>query len=305
MVTSSPNSLSAFDHSTYISLTMEFRCNLKCVHCMIEDTMDWLEPQTEEVFHQVLNTNRLEKRWRGIIFTGSEVTLLKTLPDLVKRAKTANFEHVRIQTHGMHLANRQFCDTLLNAGVDEFFVSVAGSDSKTHDEITQIPKSFDRMLTGLEYLDQFEHVKLITNSVVTQLSYKLLPEIVTNLSHLQQLAQHEFWNFWPMKEIDEKKLAAPVADIQPYLLKAIELAVERGRGVEVKNFPHCMLGDYPLALHNDQPELLIDPKFWYEFNRNGFHQCLYRDQCRSKQCLGLNEAYTARYGWEKELLNPL
>ncbi len=305
MAISSPSSLSVFDHSEYVSLTMEFRCNLKCVHCMIEDSMHWLQPQTEADLQQVLTTNRLESRWRGIILTGSEITLLKTLPDLVKRAKTANFEHVRIQTHGMHLANEKFCDTLLDAGVDEFFVSVAGSDAQTHDEITRIPKSFDRMLMGLEYLDQFDHVKLITNSVVTKLSYFLLPDIVKNLSHLNRLVQMEFWNFWPMAETDTKQLAAPVADIQPYLLEAIELAIANGRGVEVKNFPECLLGEFRTALHNDQPELLIDPDFWVEFNRNGFHQCVYRDQCQSTQCLGLNEAYTARHGWEEVLLTPL
>ncbi len=305
MATSSLNSFSVFDHSQYISLTMEFRCNLKCVHCMIEDSMHWLQPQTEADFQQVLMTNRLESRWRGMILTGSEITLMKTLPDLVSRARNANFEHVRIQTHGMHLANTRFCDRLLNAGVDEFFVSVAGSDAKTHDEITRIPGAFDRMMAGLEYLDQFDHVKLITNSVITQLSYFLLPGIVTSLQHLKRLVQMEFWNFWPMAEIDTKQLAAPVADIQPYLLHAIKLARDNDLGVEVKNYPECLLGAYRAALHNDQPELMIDPDFWTEFNRNGFHQCAYRSQCQSHQCLGLNEAYTARFGWERDLLKPI
>ena len=43
-----------FDHSRYVSMTMEFRCNLKCVHCMIEGTMDRLEPQSFAQFMRVL-----------------------------------------------------------------------------------------------------------------------------------------------------------------------------------------------------------------------------------------------------------
>ena len=36
--------ISLRDHADYVSLTMEFRCNLACVHCMIEGTMDRLTP---------------------------------------------------------------------------------------------------------------------------------------------------------------------------------------------------------------------------------------------------------------------
>jgi len=40
--------LSLRDHEKYVSLTMEFRCKLKCVHCMIEGTMDRLAPTSDE-----------------------------------------------------------------------------------------------------------------------------------------------------------------------------------------------------------------------------------------------------------------
>ena len=39
--------------------------------------------------------------------------------------------------------------------------------------------------------------------------------------------------------------------------------------------------------------------------RNGFHQCVYRDQCASKACLGLNTAYINRFGYEEAILAPM
>lgn len=51
-------------------------------------------------------------------------------------ARQSGFEHVRIQTHGMRLASRKYCEQLIEAGVDEFFVSVAASDASAHDAIT-------------------------------------------------------------------------------------------------------------------------------------------------------------------------
>jgi MoaA/NifB/PqqE/SkfB family radical SAM enzyme len=119
-----------FDHRDYVSMTMEFRCNLRCVHCMIEDTMHRLAPEPADKFEELLAQNREHRRWKGLILTGSEITLRRDLPELARRARASGFEHVRIQTHGMHLAERAYCEELVEAGVDEYFVSVAGPDAE-------------------------------------------------------------------------------------------------------------------------------------------------------------------------------
>ena len=297
--------MSRFDHSRYVSMTMEFRCNLKCVHCMIEGTMDRLQPESTAKLDELLAYNARERRWSGLVLTGSEITLLKELPELARRARDAGFDHVRIQTHGMHLAQPSYCRRLVESGVDEFFVSVAGADAASHDAITEVPGSFERTLRGLENLEAYDHVVAITNTVVTARSYPLLPAVVERLAHLDRLVQMEFWVYWPMQENDAKGLVPRHLDVLPYLREAIARARAGGRDVEVKNFPECLLGADGDVLVNDQPQLFIDPAFWDEFMRNGFHQCVHRERCASRECLGLNSAYVARYGWEAEHLTPL
>ena len=294
-----------FDHREYVSMTMEFRCNLRCVHCMIEDTMHRLAPESAERFDEVLAENTRHRRWKGLILTGSEITLRRDLPDLARRARAAGFEHVRIQTHGMHLGDPSYCDTLLNAGVDEYFVSVAGPNAETHDALTTVPGSFAKTLRGLEILDERANAVTLTNTVVTRRSFKLLPAVVQRLAHLKRLQQMEFWVYWPMSETDEKDLLASHAEIAPYLREAVELARSLGRGVEVKNFPQCLLGEQGSALMNTQPQLIIDPAFWPEFMRNGFYQCVYRDRCASTECLGLSTAYISKYGYDEGILQPM
>ncbi|MEA1831387.1 radical SAM protein [Methylobacterium durans] len=294
-----------YDHAAYVSLTMEFRCNLKCVHCMIEGTMDRLAPESDAHFEAVLAQNARERRWTGLILTGSEITLRRDLPDLARRARASGFEHVRIQTHGMHLGQPSFCRRLVEAGVDEFFVSIAGSDAESHDGLTLVPGSFERALRGLETLDAMEGIATLTNTVVTARSYRLLPGIVERLAHLKRLTQMEFWVYFPMAERDEKDLVASHAVLLPYLREAVLRARALGRAVEIKNFPECLLGDLGDALVNGQPELHIDPDFWREFERNGFYQCVHRDACASRECLGLNTAYIAKFGTEANLLQPL
>jgi len=297
--------ISLRDHEAYVSVTMEFRCNLRCVHCMIEGTMDRLQPAPDAVFDRVLDEQRQHGRWKGLVLTGSEITLRRDLPELAERARAAGFERVRIQTHGVHLARPDYARRLLDAGVNEFFVSVAGSDRESHDRITAVEGAWDKMMAGLEILDREDQVRLLTNTVVTELSYRLLPDLVENLSHLRRLIQMEFWNYWPMAETDEKMLCARHTDVLPYLRGAIQRARELGRFVEVKNFPECLLGDLGDAVVNAQPMLIIDPEFWKEFDRNGFNQCVHREACGSTECLGLNTAYVDRFGWEEDDLSPL
>jgi len=289
----------------YVELTVHFKCNLKCVHCMIEGTMDWLQPESADSFERVLARNRHERRWKGLILTGSEVTLRRDLPELARRARDSGFEHVRIQTHGMRLANERYCRELVEAGIDEYFVSVTAADAATHDAITEVPGSFEKTVRGLENLDAFAHVAILSNTVVTRLSFRQLPELVERLGHLRRLLQMEFWNYWPMHERDDKDLIASHVDTLPFLREAVRRARARGRAVEVKNFPECLLGDDADALQNDQPKLIIDPEFWPEFMRNGFHQCVHRSYCGAKRCLGLNTAYVHKYGWHADVLVPL
>ena len=266
--------------------------------------MDWLAPQTLEQFKALLAHNAAHREWSGLILTGSEITLHRDLPEWVQMARRHGFEHVRIQTHGMRLAQADYCAQLIDAGVDEFFVSVAAADAMTHDGITQVPGSFDKTLRGLELLDRHDHVTTITNTVVTSASYTQLPLLVERLKGFIRLAQMEFWFYFPMSEKDDKQLLASHIDALPFLREAISAARKLGLGLEVKNFPECLLGDDRDVLYNDQPTLFIDPAFWTEFQRNGFYQCIHRDKCAATQCLGLNSAYIEKFGQHADLLKP-
>jgi len=294
-----------FDDDRYVSMTLEFRCNLACVHCMIEDTMDRLEPESLSRFEQLLDYNATHRRWTGLILTGAEITLRRDLPELARQARRRGFEHVRIQTHGMRLASEAYCRELVDAGVDEFFVSVTAADAETHDAITTVPGSFDKTLRGLENLDALPGVATLTNTVVTVKSYRHLPRLVDRLGHLRRMVQHEFWVYFAMNEQDVKELGASHLEVLPFLRTAIARCHALDRGVMVKNFPHCLLGEDGDTLDNSQPRLFIDPAFWTEFRRNGFYQCVHREACSSTRCLGLNAAYAARYGWHAAELVPI
>jgi MoaA/NifB/PqqE/SkfB family radical SAM enzyme len=293
------------DHDGYFSIALEFRCNLRCTHCMIEGTMDRLSGASPQDFDAVLERKRRGAPWQGLVLTGSEITLRRDLPNLARRARAAGFAHVRIQTHGAHLHRETYLNRLVEAGVDEFFVSVAGPDAEIHDAITCMPGSFGRMAAGLKLIDAHPApLRIITNTVVTAQSFLHLPKIAEFLMQFDRVVQAEFWNYFPMAETDVKSLIVPLADLMPPLRQAISVLRRGGRKVEVKNVPECLLEDQRGALVNNQPELLIDPAFWTEFDRNRFYQCPHQASCASDQCLGLTQAYIRRFGDGADLLKP-
>lgn len=294
-----------FNHRRYIELAMHFRCNLRCTHCMIETTMHHLDPQDDAQLQAVLDHNREHRQWDGLILTGAEITLRRDLPEIARRASAHGFLHVRLQTHGMRLADPAYCRELIDSGIDEFFISITAADPETHDTITGVPGSFEKALRGLENLEAFDHVSSMTNTVITAQSYRDLPAVVDRLAHLRRLVQMDFWGYWPMTETDDKNLLVPYSESVPYLRDAIARARRLGRAVEVKNVPECLLGPDAPALENDQPQLLIDPDFWTQFRRNGFHQCALKAACQSRRCLGIPTAYANRFGWLHDPLVPL
>lgn len=293
-----------FAAADYLEVTVHFRCNLRCIHCMIEGTMDWLRPETDEAFARICAENARTRQWKGLTLTGAEVTLRRDLPDMARLARASGFQHVRIQTHGVRLADAAYCRDLVEAGIDEYFVSLTAADAATHDAITGVEGAFERTLQGMENLERFEGVSVLTNTVITRLSYRQLADVVRRTAHLKRLVQMEFWSYWPMREHDDKELLVSHLDVLPYLHQAIEAARGLARSVEVKNFPECLLGADRDALDNSQPKLVIDPAFWPEFMRNGFHQCVHRSYCASKSCLGLNTAYVHKFGWHGDVLTP-
>lgn len=284
---------------------MEFRCNLKCTHCMIEGTMKRLKPVSGTDLQAIFDQQRETDEWDGLILTGSEITLMRELPELVREARRAGFRHVRIQTHGMHLSKREYLLTLLDAGVDEFFISVAGDTATLHDQVTTVPGSFSKMMRGIELLEELDFpVKVLTNTVVTQETFRSLRGIVSLLAPYRNVVQHEFWNYFPMREHDDKLLIVPYPELMPEVIAAIEACALIKRDVEVKNIPKCLLGKWQAALVNAQPTLIIDANFWTEFDRNGFYTCPHRETCAAQDCLGLTGAYIERFGDEREILSP-
>lgn len=285
-----------------LAVTVDFHCNSACTFCIVQEGMNNYRGVPFERFVAIADENLRSHKYDRVIFTGGEVTLEKSLLQFVEHARASGaFRHVRLQTNGRKLADRAFTQSLVDAGIDEFFVSLHGDTAELHDRITQRPGSYDELVAGLANLAQ-QPVRRITNTVIHRTNIGAFSGIVA-VAHAHGVSEMEFWNYLPMEDhADERNLIAPLPETMPSLRAALDRCAALGMRSVTKYVPRCLLGSHGATLDNSQPDTIIVESFWNEFPR---FACLYEAICEhSDECLGLAHDYVNKFGWEEKTLTP-
>lgn len=304
-VTWAPGEVPRLAAEADLLVTFGFRCNLACTFCLVEDALDHFEGIRPETFRSWLQRPELFRGVRRVILSGGEVTLEPELLAYVALARQVpGVEHVRIQTNATRLGNRAYLRSLIDAGVDEFFVSVHGHDEASTADITLRNGSFKAIVHGLEAIALQADARLYTNTCIVQRNHAHLQQIVELVAPFRPL-QASFWNlFLRVDRPDTRAQLARVGDVQPHLLAALDRAEQLQIPSLVKWFPKCLLGRHVDKHDDGQPTTLVEPEFWPSVPR---YACLYQSQCvwGKDACNGLAYPYIEQHGWEEDLLVPL
>lgn len=290
--------------NSYLIICIEFNCNCDCVLCMLRGLRKKLKPVSFEDFKKTISSPEIYKKHNSLILSGAEVTISKDLEKFVKYAKGLGlYKHIQIQTNGRLLSDIKFCKHLKKMGVDEFFISIFGSNSETHDKLTKVKDSFRETLRGIQNLNKLG-ARIITNTVIVRDNYFMLPQMIELVASFKNVKEMVFWNYWPMDFTDKFDLIERNLNIRPYLEQSIVGCRKNNIKSAIKYFPECMLGSYWKYLDNSQPDIIIDEMYWGEFLKNG-HNCLFKNICGAGRCTGLTTAYVKKFGWEENVLEPV
>lgn len=284
-------------------VTFAFRCNIACTFCMVEDVLGVFEGTSLDTFRKLESDPSALGGAKRIIFSGGEVTLAKDLLEYAAVARRLpGVEHVRLQTNAMRLKDRGYVRSLIDAGIDEYFVSFHAASPELYDRLAQRRGVLPAILQGMENI-RAEGATLITNTAIVEDNHRELAAIVERVAPLSPRSM-EFWNYWPRgDEQGARAQAARITDIRGPLLAALEAAVQRGIPPVVKWFPRCLLGAYAWCQDDGQPPALIEDEYWA---REPEYGCLYAGTCDAgKVCSGLSDPYVMRFGWEETLLQPI
>ena len=140
---------------TPLSATVEttFRCNLKCVHCYVNES-----PGDAEEIARELDTARLirlvdEAADHGSLFlllTGGEVLVRSDFPEVYLHAIKRGLL-VTIFSNGTLVTDR-VAELLAEHPPQAVEISVYGHTRETYEAVTQIPGSFDKCRAGIKRL---------------------------------------------------------------------------------------------------------------------------------------------------------
>jgi len=151
-------------------LLVTSRCNFSCTYCRkrtqpdlpLEDALRTLKIWTDEGL-------------KNVRFSGGEPTIYPHLLELVTYVKVRGVEQIAISTNGS--ANRELYDQLIEAGVNDFSISLDACCASTGDKISRKKDSWKKVV---------ENIKYIAKHVYTTLGVVLFE---TNLPEVERIVQ--------------------------------------------------------------------------------------------------------------------
>ena len=291
------------DLSGYIVISLWWGCNNNCTICMLSGIKRALPVIGLDSFRKVLTDIMGRGEFENLILSGAEVTTFEDLDKYVQFASSLGwFKKIQIQTNGRMLRDRKYLKHLIDCGVNEFFISIHGTED-VHDAVARTRGAFKETMEGLKNLESFD-VNVISNTVLTKSNFHDIPGIMSLLSR-GTVREMNLWNFFPMERTDSRDYVVNMHDFIQMLPDVSEIVKPSGKAFVLKSFPECLPVEPPVYLDSGFPVTILPDTFWQKFSECGFGMCVYRDRCSSNTCWGLSSAYTHKYGDERDLLSPI
>ena len=151
-----------------MDLALTYRCNNDCAHCYNARSRRFPEldlPDWKRVIDKVW-----ELRIPHIVFTGGEPTLYNQLPELVAYAEKTGLV-TGLNTNGRKLADRDFLNSLVEAGLDHIQITFESHDPQIHDQMVGAQGAWQETVTGLKHaletkLYLMTNTTLLTHNVI-------------------------------------------------------------------------------------------------------------------------------------------
>ncbi len=200
---------------------------------------------------------------RKVTFLGGEPTLQASLVPAIARAIDLGFREIVLFTNGVKTARAGYVDEILALGAARGFhgfewrFSIQGGDQAAHDDVTQKPGSFDRLVAGMRHL-RARGQTLTANACINERSYRSLPGYVDLVRehgirqlHLDQVRPRDAGE----RSDDELRAMMPrYSAMVPYFRAMLDrFARELGPDfdINVGNLPYCVMPERAAVIHHD------------------------------------------------------
>lgn len=218
-------------------------CNAKCIFCCAEKELGrWL---SYSKVIKLLDKARQKGSWY-VSFSGGEATLYPDILKVVKYAKENNFKLIQIISNGIKLADLRFASKLVEAGANEFKISLHSTTKKIHDYLVGVKGAFVKVQKAFDNLNTLK-VKVSSNFAINKLNYKELPLFTKLMVERYGLTGFCFmFSFYSGKMLSSD-LDIRYSEVIPYLKCSLEYIRQNNVPIETKmlnNFLPCLMPEY-------------------------------------------------------------
>jgi MoaA/NifB/PqqE/SkfB family radical SAM enzyme len=273
---------------------MGFRCNNACRFCDQGDEKEQSFSRSE--LAELLSGTEGENE--RLVISGGEATLDPNLLEwLVGEAKAKGYRTVEVFTNGRMLAYGKVVDTLKNAGVDRFHVSLHASNPRIHDWLTRVPGSFEQTVTGIRKAVR-EGVPVEVHSVLLRENYRDCPSMVSLLKKLNVKHFHlrcVVPDGWSGDAKRFPNLVPKYTLIRPYIDMTRKRCDQAGMKITIHDMPLCVSG-------RNAEHVVADRSQWIGLDTITWPRCetSFPDLCEGcevrTKCKGIPLPYLDYYG---------
>lgn len=170
-----------FRGSEILDIKVGYRCNNKCIHCVVEPVRQKIveikekqDLSTQEIKDLIDHAKTLDLN--TVVLTGGEVTIRADFEEIVTFAVNNQLK-VIIQTNGRNLSSKEYRSFLERIPSITFILAIHSSEPEIHDAITQVKGSFQETVQAIKFLSSLHH-EIIGKIVISKLNYQGLFETV-------------------------------------------------------------------------------------------------------------------------------
>jgi len=257
-----------------VDINVGYSCNERCKFCYYIQTIkdrDKIKDLTTQEAKDRIKYIR-DQKIETLEFTGGEPTIRPDLIELIEYGKSLGFKSISMITNAVKMADPAYTKKVVEAGVDDFLISIHGSNPSVHDKVTEMPGSFQKAIDTVKHLSNYD-VKIRANCVISGFNYKT-PVETLKLYHELGIQTANFILFNPIVEADWKsapELNVSYSDAAPYLKEAIDLYKDKIKKITVRYIPFCLMKGYEKYITN-MPQIQYDPDEWDYLVRTGIRE---------------------------------
>jgi len=219
-------------------------CNSKCIYCNHWKNQ-FSSGLTSARIYQLID-ELAELGVTEIDFTGGEALLNKDLINFIKYTSSKNIKP-QLNTNGL-LLDQKMAKALVKARLKKLSISLDSFDPNIHDLQRGIPRSWNKILHGINYVDSFRKkynhkMDIVIYSVVTKNNFKDLP----SLFDLKRKIPFDEINLIPIKDKQNQSLRLNLKEIHEYYQEIMPILINKCSILKIKGIFRTMFFQYGIT----------------------------------------------------------